>query len=203
MVWQWVTSDRMIQGPIYGGKDKFNGLGIFFDTYSNSQHDYTFPIITATIGDGKTPYDYAHDGDSNSLGRCEAYYRNKSKPSKACITYIKDSFINVKLQLQDGEWVDCFTISNTTIPTTAYLGFSAMTGEITDNHDLYKVQVITMSAEKLQNIKMAQNYESKLIIDSPVFSFVTFLFKLFILGGVLAALFFGYRIYNNSRNNRF
>ena len=50
--------------------DKFNGLGIFLDTYANSRHSYSFPRIVAMLGDGNKNYDHHNDGDSNSVGAC-------------------------------------------------------------------------------------------------------------------------------------
>ena len=39
-------------------------------SYSNGRHSYSFPRVTAMLGDGKTPYDTASDGDKDSLGAC-------------------------------------------------------------------------------------------------------------------------------------
>ena len=50
--------------------DKFEGLGVFLDTYANSRHPYAFPRVTAMLGDGKTSYDQDHDGEANSIGAC-------------------------------------------------------------------------------------------------------------------------------------
>lgn len=33
----WLTKDRLTPGPVFGSKDNFNGLGIFFDTYDNER----------------------------------------------------------------------------------------------------------------------------------------------------------------------
>jgi hypothetical protein len=52
------------------GLDKFEGLGIFLDTYANGRHGYSFPRITAMMGDGLTEYDQAGDGEVNSIGAC-------------------------------------------------------------------------------------------------------------------------------------
>jgi hypothetical protein len=39
-------------------------------SYANSRHSYAFPRITAMLGDGKTEYDQANDGEANSIGAC-------------------------------------------------------------------------------------------------------------------------------------
>jgi mannose-binding lectin 2 len=66
----WVTTDRAQQGPVFGNKDKFEGLGIFFDTYKNNRPGVVFPYVMAMQGDGHTAYDQAHDGKANELAGC-------------------------------------------------------------------------------------------------------------------------------------
>jgi hypothetical protein len=34
----WFTTERAKVGPVFGFIDKFEGLGIFFDTYANARH---------------------------------------------------------------------------------------------------------------------------------------------------------------------
>lgn len=33
----WLTKQRMTEGPVFGSTDRFQGLGIFFDTYDNER----------------------------------------------------------------------------------------------------------------------------------------------------------------------
>lgn len=33
----WLTKQRMSEGPVFGSVDKFEGLGVFFDTYDNER----------------------------------------------------------------------------------------------------------------------------------------------------------------------
>ena len=51
-------------------EDNFEGLGIFLDTYANSRHQYAFPRVVGMLGDGKTEYDAANDGEAHQLGAC-------------------------------------------------------------------------------------------------------------------------------------
>ncbi len=42
-------------GSVFGNQDKFTGLGIFFDTYSNHPtHSHEHPYISALVNDGPT-----------------------------------------------------------------------------------------------------------------------------------------------------
>lgn len=66
----WLTKQRATKGPVFGFVDKFEGLGIFFDTYKNSRPSVAFPYVMAMLGDGQTAYDQAHDGKANELAGC-------------------------------------------------------------------------------------------------------------------------------------
>ena len=40
----------------------------------------------------------------------------------------------------DGQWTTCFDVPNVKLPPVTYLGFTAETGELSDNHDLIRVE---------------------------------------------------------------
>lgn len=46
----WITKQRAITGPVFGSADKFEGLGIFFDTYKNNRPGTIFPYVMAMLG---------------------------------------------------------------------------------------------------------------------------------------------------------
>lgn len=66
----WLTKQRATQGPVFGSTDRFEGLGIFVDTYKNNRPGVSFPYVMAMMGDGQTTYDQAHDGKANELAGC-------------------------------------------------------------------------------------------------------------------------------------
>ncbi|KAL4956919.1 legume-like lectin family-domain-containing protein [Aspergillus filifer] len=149
----WLTKQRASQGPVFGSTDNFEGLGIFFDTYKNNRPGTSFPYVMAMMGDGQTSYDQAHDGKANELAGCSARgLRTTSVPTKARLTYFQDKSLTLDLQYKsEGTWTNCFTLTapetNIAIPSVAYLGFSAETGELSDNHD-----IISVKAQNLYNV---------------------------------------------------
>lgn len=94
----WLTTDRAQPGPVFGSVDKFNGLGIFIDTYANSRHSYSFPRIVGMIGDGKTEYDLGNDGDGTQVGACSANVRRTNVATKVKLTFIRDAYLKVQIQ---------------------------------------------------------------------------------------------------------
>ncbi|KAI9042868.1 legume-like lectin family protein [Aspergillus affinis] len=142
----WLTKQRATQGPVFGSTDNFEGLGIFFDTYKNNRPGTSFPYVMAMMGDGQTTYDQAHDGKANELAGCSARgLRGASIPTKARLTYFQDKTLTLDLQYKSEDtWNNCFKLdasdTNIAIPSVAYLGFSAETGELSDNHDIISVK---------------------------------------------------------------
>ncbi|RAL17732.1 legume-like lectin family protein [Aspergillus homomorphus CBS 101889] len=142
----WLTKQRATQGPVFGSTDNFEGLGIFFDTYKNNRPGTTFPYVMAMMGDGQTSYDQAHDGRANELAGCSARgLRGASIPTKARLTYFQDKSLTLELQYKkEDTWIQCFELNaqdhNIAIPSVAYLGFSAETGELSDNFDIISVK---------------------------------------------------------------
>ncbi|MCJ1389363.1 hypothetical protein MMC18_002219 [Xylographa bjoerkii] len=138
----WITKQRATGGPIFGSVDKFEGLGIFFDTYKNNRPGVTFPYVMAMIGDGQTSYDKNTDGKDQELAGCSARgIRGAAIPTKARLTYFQDQSLKLELRYKsEDEWTLCFETGAVAIPSVAYLGFSAETGELSDNFDIISVE---------------------------------------------------------------
>jgi lectin, mannose-binding 2 len=138
----WLTKTRGQQGPVFGSSDNFEGLGIFFDTYKNNRPGVVFPYVMAMIGDGKTSYNKDTDGKESEFAGCSARgIRGATVPTRFKLTYFQDKYLKLELQYKaEGEWTLCFETSEPpSIPQVAYLGFSAETGELSDNHDIISV----------------------------------------------------------------
>lgn len=66
------------------------------DSYANSKHAYTFPRVSAMLGDGKTSYDHDRDNEANEIGGCSENFRRRGDvPTKARLTYVKGRALQV------------------------------------------------------------------------------------------------------------
>jgi mannose-binding lectin 2 len=138
----WLTKQRATPGPVFGSADRFEGLGIFIDTYKNNRPGTVFPYVMSMVGDGTTTYDKSNDGKDNEFMGCSARgLRGASIPTKLKLTYFQDKSLKLELQYKnEDQWELCFeTNEPPTIPSVAYLGFSSETGELSDNHDIISV----------------------------------------------------------------
>ncbi|MCJ1310600.1 hypothetical protein MMC25_004265 [Agyrium rufum] len=153
----WVTKERAMGGPVFGFIDKFEGLGIFIDTYKNNRPGTQFPYVMAMVGDGQTSYDKDTDGKPNELAGCSARgVRGASVPTKLRLTYFQDESLKLELQYKaEDSWILCFETGPVTIPSVAHLGFSAETGELSDDFDL-----ISVEAKNLYSLSTGENTKS-------------------------------------------
>ncbi|KAM0665533.1 hypothetical protein NHJ13051_004379 [Beauveria bassiana] len=145
----WVTRQRGEMGPIFGSSDKFDGLGVFFDTYKNNRPGVVFPYVMAMHSDGSKFYDKNNDGKDAELAGCSARgIRHASIPTKLRLTYFQDKYLRLELQYKnEDEWQTCFDVARPPqLPNIAYLGFSAETGELSDNHDIVSVKTYNLYA---------------------------------------------------------
>jgi mannose-binding lectin 2 len=190
----WLTSERAEPGPVFGNKDQFTGLGIFLDTYSNGHHPYSFPRIVGVLGDGKTKYDYSNDGDEQAIGACSANFRRTNVATKLKVTYIRDGFLDVKIQYKAwDDWMDCFHVEKVVLPKVPFLGFSAMTGDVSDAHDI--ISVTSYSAVLSRPEAPPNKYGKGRWAEQSRGTWLGFFFKLFLFAGVVAGGYYGWQEY--------
>lgn len=136
----WLSKPSFKPGPVFGSSDKWDGFGIFIDTFPNSRHSYSFPRILGMINQGYSSYDVGSDGDGQESGACSYGVRRSDVSTKLQINYIQGRFLEVLVHYDKwDEWEHCFTVANYTLPDKIHLGFSAHTGEVSDAHDILSV----------------------------------------------------------------
>ncbi|GAA5896686.1 Uip5p [Sporobolomyces salmoneus] len=136
----WLTKGRAGSGPVFGSTDFWDGLGIFFDTYANSRHAYSFPRIYAILNDGKKAYDSGKDGQGQEIGACSLDFRRTDVAAKARLTYFRGKFTELAIHHNKwDEWTTCFVVEGLELPQNPFLGFSSVTGDVSDAHDIVSI----------------------------------------------------------------
>ncbi|XP_032426639.1 lectin, mannose-binding 2-like a isoform X2 [Xiphophorus hellerii] len=217
----WYTKERMQKGPVFGNMDNFTGLGVFVDTYPNEEKhiERIFPFVIAMVGNGTISYDHERDGRPTELGGCNAMVRNQKHDTFLFIRYIRRR-LTVMIDI-DGqhEWRDCLDIPGVRLPLGYYFGASAITGDLSDNHDIISLKlyqltvlrskkeekeeeqdVITIpSVDNMELLRLGQNEEGM----SGLAIFFTVLFSML---GCIFLIVIGMVVYshwNESRRKRF
>ncbi|XP_013381018.1 vesicular integral-membrane protein VIP36 isoform X1 [Lingula anatina] len=146
----WYTKERLTMGDVFGSKNFFHGLAIFMDTYSNHNgpHNHLHPYISAMVDNGTMGYDHDADGTHTELAGCEALFRNLAYDTYVAVRYSDDT-LTVSTDINNkGGWKECFTVKGVHLPTGYYLGFSAATGQLADNHDIISAKFYELETER-------------------------------------------------------
>lgn len=143
----WYTSQPGTLGPVYGSNDRWNGLGIFLDSYDNDGQKNN-PYISAMVNDGTREYDHVSDGSTQVLAGCQKDFRNRPYPVRIRIEYFNNI---LTVLISDGQSAQpryemCLRVENVFLPRNGYFGISAATGGLADDHD-----IIEFSAYSLHN----------------------------------------------------
>ena len=148
----WFVEDPNHPGQVFGSKDMWNGIGVFFDTFDNGQREkQAYPFISVMYGDGTQSYENADHGLQTGVNTCHSGFRsqigepNHHKPTTARMQF-KDGKLSIQYNLYSGEesnWVQCLEVSDIKLPVQAHFGFTASTGDLTDEHSIFSLKVET------------------------------------------------------------
>ncbi|KAE9544247.1 hypothetical protein AGLY_001426 [Aphis glycines] len=165
----WYTRERMKHGPVFGNKDLFEGLAVIIDTYSNhnGEHNHQHPYISSMINNGSLHYDHDRDGTHTELAGCEVKVRNLPTETHVLIRYTGNT-LTVMTDLEDkAVWKPCFSVDGVELPTGYYFGFSAATGDLSDNHEILAVRLYEVDSDDPNE---ALKDRSNIIPSAKVFS---------------------------------
>lgn len=169
----WFTSEKGdYNGNVFGSSDRWNGLGIFFDSFDND-NKHNNPYIYGVINDGTKNFDHQNDGGSQSLAGCVRDFRNKPYPTRARIEYYQNTLtvlFNNGMTNNEQEYEMCFRAENVHLPKYGYFGLSAATGGLADDHDVFHFLTTSLYAPgqldpnlkivpQAENEKLAKEYQ--------------------------------------------
>ena len=139
----WYTKEKGELGPVFGNRDYFTGLGVFYDTYSNQNgaHVHDHPYISALVNNGSLQYDHDRDGTHSQVAGCTSHFRGLKKDTFTAISYINRELVVLMNIVGEPEWQPCFSVPDIDLPTGYHFGITAETGDLADNHDIVSVRV--------------------------------------------------------------
>eukprot|EP00123_Amoebidium_parasiticum_P012073 comp21093_c0_seq1/m.28470 comp21093_c0_seq1/g.28470 ORF comp21093_c0_seq1/g.28470 comp21093_c0_seq1/m.28470 type:complete len:458 (-) comp21093_c0_seq1:387-1760(-) len=153
----WYSKRKDGGDSVFGGPDKWEGLGIFIDTFDNNQKGDN-PTIYGIINDGTQGYHHNNDGADQTLGSCQAPVRNSLAPVQLLVTY-KDTKLEVKYDTtRTNSYTTCFTATNVHLPPGYFFGVTAATGGLADDHDLIKFETFNLAPSR-------EHHQTDVIID--------------------------------------
>lgn len=160
-----------------------------------------FPHISVVINNGTNSYDFNTDGSVMMITGCDAEFRHETLPSTISIRYLHNR-LTVSIDLDQSEnWIECFSINDVFLPTMFYFGFTAGTGDLSDNHDIISIRTNKLFVDEPRSMGDRRTispsgptkdkfYRSQVFPESQVMKiirtvFISIFFVCFIVGLVL------------------
>jgi len=139
-----VQSSSYIEGSLHGFQDKFVGIAIIFDTFKNTENLSAHRDVTVLINDGEKTWEMM----TEDVKGCSMNFRYHSERGDFSVTdstrakiIVNDTSLKLAVDPKNsGEWTDCVDLENLALPkgwaSSAYVGLTASTGQLSDNHDV-------------------------------------------------------------------
>ena len=117
-------------------------------TDGSHSFQHAHPYISAMVNNGSLHYDHDRDGTHTIIAGCEAPFRGRETDTLVAIRYQNDR-LTISTDI-DGKntWKECFTASDVHLPSNYYFGFTAATGDLSDNHDIISVHTYQLDTSK-------------------------------------------------------
>ncbi|XP_076438963.1 protein ERGIC-53-like [Babylonia areolata] len=159
----WFTEQKGTEGNVFGSNDMWKGLGIFLDSFDND-NKHNNPYIMAAVNDGTIQFDHNNDGGAQQLGGCLRDFRNKPFPVRLRIEYYKQALtimVNNGLSNKPDDFELCMRAVNVQLPPAGYLGVSAATGGLADDHDVIYFLTHTLHEPGAETAKVSEEERRK------------------------------------------
>lgn len=143
-IW-YTTQPGSSLGPVHGGNDKWDGLGVFIDSAAPSQ-DEDQGTIRGYLNDGSLNYKSESKPEDKAFAMCHLGYRNQGYKTQVKISY-QQGFFRIKVNDQL-----CFQTDHISLPQGGYFGLSAENTENADSFILHRVQLYSDIVPKIDEL---------------------------------------------------
>lgn len=98
------------------------------------------------VNNGTLAYDHDRDGTHTEIDGCESKFRGVDHETYLSVRYYNDT-LTVRHDVDgSGNWDECFVAEGVRLPTGLYLGVTAATGDLSDNHDVISIKTYALDA---------------------------------------------------------
>ncbi|KAI9358212.1 legume-like lectin family-domain-containing protein [Pilaira anomala] len=130
----WYAKENNEPGPVFGSKDKWDGLSVWLDSANPITHKPTTMVI---LNDGTLAFAAGTDPTKHTVGTCSMSYRNSENPAYLKVSY-KDTTLTVSMDNGSGakDYRACVMKTGIKLPIGYYFGLSAASHSPADDHDI-------------------------------------------------------------------
>ncbi|EDR26167.1 vesicular integral-membrane protein VIP36 precursor, putative [Entamoeba dispar SAW760] len=135
----WFTQSPLKTGKAFGASNKWKGISVIFDTFQNGKME----VPTAQMIMNFNNKEYKGETDGIDIMSKSCYFGSyRGNPFTVYFEYNHDTHeINLDLQQQGKEKVNCFKGAVFKMDIGQYFGISASNGDLSDSHRLISVKM--------------------------------------------------------------
>lgn len=155
----WIVQQSFYDpGDLHGFKENFQGVGVIFDTFRNTDKGQEHRDVTVLINDGEKTFEMMTD-DIQGCNAAFRYHADRADFSVSSSTKVKVTIADEQLVVRidprgDDDWLDCVSLDMTRpgyrLPkdwlVRAHVGITASTGQLADNHDVISLNSFSDAA---------------------------------------------------------
>jgi lectin, mannose-binding 2 len=165
----WMTQNSYYkEGGLHGLDEKFYGIGIIFDTFKNTENIGKHRDVTVLVNDGELTYEMMTE-DVKGCAANIRYHADRADfsvtdSSRAKVMVTENRMFVLYIDAGNtGEWVECVTLTDLPLKSDwavrAYMGVSASTGALADNHDV--LSLLTFSDAEVMEVEEREQQQRK------------------------------------------
>lgn len=154
-LWYVEKPHRGRQGSVMGMPPSFVGLGILLDSYDNdNMRDNPAVAVLSNLGEAGTAapnWDPETDFSRTAALKCQYDYRRSSSGPNELVVLYENRKLSVRLRPVGGRTeTNCGDVHDIDLPANWYFGFTAVTGGVSDNHDVLSFVVRPVGASVME-----------------------------------------------------
>lgn len=166
----WITHNSYYsEGDLHGSEEKFLGIGVIFDTFKNTESLAAHRDVTILVNDGEKTWEMMTE-DVQGCNMNVRYHNERADfsaldASRAQIIATEKTLKVMVDAKNSGEWVECVVLDKLGLPAgwikDAYIGITASTGQLADNHDVIALET---DSEQTQVTTTSDNHVGKPVL---------------------------------------
>jgi hypothetical protein len=151
------------QGSVMGMPPNFYGLGVLLDSYDNDnmRDNPAVAVLGALNNNPQTSWDPESDFARTAMMRCQYDYRRSSSGPNEMIILYHERKLSIRLRPVGGRTeTNCGEVNDIELNPNWYFGFTAVTGGVSDNHDVLSF-VVRPVGDSIINLEQATSKAGK------------------------------------------
>ena len=137
------------EGDLHGGQESFKGIAVIIDTFKNTENISLHRDVSVLINDGQKTYEtMKHVVTGCNTTPTPRYHNERADfqvtDASRILIAVEGTLLKIQIDARNtGEWQECVDMNISELASdwlvNSYMGITASTGQLGDNHDIISV----------------------------------------------------------------